>query len=411
MAPGATPGYGQNTMKQYKYMIIGGGMAADAAVKGIRAVDSNGTIGIVGAEPDPPYARPPLSKGLWKGDKKLDAIDCGTEQKGAELLCGRRAVSLSPGQHEVGDDRGTVYRYERLLLATGGAPRRLPIEGADEQVLYYRTRADYLRLRKLAETADHIAVLGGGFIGAELAAALRLNDKRVTMVFPESGICGLMLPGGFAARLNRYYEDRGVTVVTGNKPSAIESDHGVPAVRLENGHVFSVDGIVAGIGVTPATNLAAQAGLEVDDGIVVDDRLKTRDADVFAAGDVARYPDAVLKKRRRVEHEDNALTMGERAGRNMAGEDRPYDHLPFFYSDLFDAGYEAIGETHPSYETVTDLESPEDKGCIFYTHNGRVRGIVFWNLFGQVDAGRELIAAEKPHSKDALRAWQKEHGD
>jgi NADPH-dependent 2,4-dienoyl-CoA reductase/sulfur reductase-like enzyme len=392
-------------MKEYKYMIIGGGMTADAAVKGIRQVDESGTVGIITAEPDPPYERPPLFKDLWTNDKTIDDIWCATEQKGAEIIRATRMTNLDPGKQEVIDDQGDVCRYERLLLATGGAPRHLPV--GDDHVIYYRTCTDYRRLRKLSEDATHFAVLGGGFIGTEIAAALKANGNQITMVFPESAVCGLMLPPDFASTLNVYYKDHGVTIVAGYKPSAIHADKGVLGIQLENGHMFSVDGIVAGIGVDPNTELAKRGGLDVNDGIVADEHLRTKHPHVFAAGDVANFYNPILDKRLRVEHVDNALTMGEIAGRNMAGEHHPYDHLPYFYSDLFDVGYEAVGETKPSLEVITGLKAPEDKGCIFYMENKGVRGVVFWNVFGKMDAGRELIAAPPPHDAEGLRAWER----
>jgi NADPH-dependent 2,4-dienoyl-CoA reductase/sulfur reductase-like enzyme len=335
----------------------------------------------------------------------LDDIWCDTEQKGAEIIRARRAVSLDTAKAEVVDHEGDVYRYERLLLATGGTPRRLPFGG--DHVIYFRTCEDYRRLRKLSQDARHFAVLGGGFIGTEIAAALKAKGNQVTMVFPESAVCGLMLPPGFASTLNAYYEDHGVTVAAGYKPSAIDADKGVLGIQLENGRMFSVDGIVAGIGVDPNTELAESGGLDVHDGIVVDEQLRTKHPHVFAAGDVANFYNPLLDKRLRVEHVDNALTMGEIAGRNLAGKHHAYDHLPYFYSDLFDVGYEAVGEANPSLKVITDLKAPEDKGCIFYTQNKRVRGVVFWNVFGKVDAGRELIAVPDPHDADGLRAWER----
>ena len=393
-------------MKDYKYLIIGGGMTADAAVKGIRSIDEQGPIGIIADEPDPPYKRPPLSKDLWSGDASLDDIWCNTERKGAEILRGHHACALDARKQEVTLEGGEVTRYEQLLLATGGHPRRLPMGGDD--VIHYRTCEDYRRLRALCDQADHFAVIGGGFIGAEIAAALCMNDKKVTMVFPESALCGLLLPTSFAKTLNRYYEDKGVTLVTGRKPSDIHRDEDDMLVHLENGHMFSVDGVVAGIGLEPNTQLAETAGLEVDDGIVVDAQLRTKDAHIYAAGDVANFHNPLLERRMRVEHEDNALTMGETAGRNMAGASQSYDHLPYFYSDLFDVGYEAVGLTDSSLDVITDLKNPQDKGCIFYLQHARVRGVIFWNLFDKVPAGRELIMAPGPHSEDDLRAWTKE---
>lgn len=394
-------------MKAYKYLIIGGGMTADAAVTGIRQRDESGTVGILSAESDPPYARPPLSKGLWTGDKILEDLWCATERKGAEIIRSRRAVGLDRGQREVTDDQKDVYRYEQLLIATGGTPRRLPF--GEGSVIYYRTSEDYRRLRKLVKTGEHFAVFGGGFIGAELAAALTLKEKHVTMVFPEAAIGALLLPITFASMLNTYYEDRGVTLVTGRKPSTVDTAKGVLGVHLENGHVFSVDGIVAGIGIEPNTRLAEAAGLDVNNGIRVDPHLRTNDSRIFAAGDVANFFNPILDRRMRVEHEDNALSMGEMAGRNMAGAEEVYHHLPYFYSDLFDVGYEAVGETDPSLNTLTDLKDPGEKGCIFYRKQDRVRGVVFWNVFGKVDAGRELIAAPGPHTPDGLRSWMREH--
>lgn len=393
-------------MKKYKYLIVGGGMTSNAAVKGIRELDETGEIGIISAEPDPPYARPPLSKGLWTGDKSLDDIWYTTEQNGVSLVQSRRVMSLNRDQQEITDDRENVYHYEYLLLATGGSPRRLPFD--KDQVIYYRTLEDYRRLRKLSEQGNRIAILGGGFIGAELAAALRMNDKQVTMIFPETALCGLLLPTEIASSLNKHYENRGVTVVTGRKPSSIDVENGALSIHIENGQTLSVDGIVAGVGIDPDTQLAEAAGLDVDDGIIVDENLRTKDPRIFAAGDVANFHNPVLDRRMRVEHEDNALTMGEMAGRNMAGEKEAYHHLPYFYSDLFDLGYEAVGETDLSLDILTDLKDPGEKGCIFYMQENRVRGVVFWNLFDKVDAGRELIAAPGPHTKDKLRHWTKE---
>src|SRR5512136_328610 len=165
-------------MEHYTYLIVGGGMTADAATRGIRDVDPNGSIGIIGAEPDPPYDRPPLSKGLWKG-KPVEKIWRGTAARTAGLHLGRAAVQLDPAARCVVDDRGTEYHYSRLLLATGGTPRRLPFGGDD--IIYFRTFQDYARLRPLAESKRRFAVIGTGFIGSELAAALRSTGREVVM--------------------------------------------------------------------------------------------------------------------------------------------------------------------------------------------------------------------------------------
>jgi 3-phenylpropionate/trans-cinnamate dioxygenase ferredoxin reductase component len=392
--------------KAYKYLIIGGGMTADAAVKGIRELDEGGEIGIISAEADRPYLRPPLSKGLWTGDKSIDEIWCGTEREGVEFSLSRLALALEGDKREVIDDHGDTYSYDQLLIATGGKPRRLPFGG--DNIIYYRSRRDYLRLRKLVDEKNNFSILGGGFIGAELAAALALNNKRVNMIFPEAAICARLLPIELARMLNRYYEDRGVTLLSGRKPSGITLEDHICGVHLENGHMFPSDGVVAGIGIEPNTELPVAAGFEVDDGIVVDQQLRTANPRIFAAGDVANFPSPQLGRRMRVEHEDNALEMGRAAGRNMAGAGENYEHLPFFYSDLFELGYEAVGETDPALDVFMDLKDPSQQGCIFYLRKERVRGIVFWNIFGKVAAGRALIASPGPHHPEQLRVWMQE---
>lgn len=393
-------------MGTYKYLIVGGGMTADAAVKGIREVDPAGSIGVITEEADPPYKRPPLSKALWTGKKTIDDIWCATEKKGAEVIRATRVVSLDMAGRNVMDAAGRAYRYERLLLATGGSPRTLPF--GKDHVVYYRTSADYRRVRAMVEEGREFAVLGGGFIGSEMAAALALNGRKVTMVFPEASVGALILPLELARAVTRYYEAKGVGILSGKKCSGIDVEAGERVLRLEDGHRLRAEGILAGIGLIPNTGLAGEAGLEVGNGIVVDERLRTRDPLVYAAGDAAEFYHAALGRRMRVEHEDNALMMGETAGRNMAGEELAYRHMPSFYSDLFDLGYEAVGETDSSMEVVTEVAEPHGQGPIFYIREGRVRGIVFWNLFGHVDAGRELIVAPGAHTRDSLRAWSRE---
>ena len=389
-------------MRDFKYVVIGAGMTAHAAVKGIREVDTAGAIAVIGDEPDPPYNRPPLTKSLWKG-KAVDSIWCNIQALGAELCLERRAVRVSTASREVTDDRGEVYTYAKLLLATGASPRRLPYGGRD--ILYYRTLQDYRRLRELADRGNEFLVIGGGFIGSEIAAALAMNGKHVSMVLPEAAVGARMFPADLALYLNRYYETKGVDVLCGLKVSNIARKNGGYLVKVEDGRTLVVDAVVAGIGVQPNAALAADAGIETEDGIPVDDGLETSQPDIYAAGDVALFYSPLLDRRLRVEHEDNAKTMGTAAGRCMAGEKTPYRHLPYFYSDLFDLGYEAIGETDPHYETITLWKEPYRKGTIFYLKRGRVRGIVLWNVWKCVDAGRQLLGEPGPFDETRLKEW------
>jgi 3-phenylpropionate/trans-cinnamate dioxygenase ferredoxin reductase subunit len=388
-------------MRTYRYLIVGGGLTADAACKGIRERDPDGTIGVVADEPHPPYARPPLTKALWKGDDE-DTIWCGTSSLGADLCLGRSIVSLDLPAREATDDAGEIYAYERLLLATGGRPRRLP-SGGDE-VIYFRTVDDYRRLRALADGDARFLVVGGGFIGSEIAAALAMNGQQVTLVFPDAGIGARIFPTELSAFVTGYYRDKGVELLAGTSVTGIERTGGVARVTTTDGRTLEADVVVAGLGIEPRTELAAAAGLPVENGIVVDERAGVRGhKDVFAAGDVARFPAAALDTTMRVEHEDNAKSQGRLAGINMAGAEETYDHLPFFYSDLFDLGYEAVGELDPRHETVAEWDEPNLKGIVYYLDGERhPRGVLLWNVFGRVDAARDLIRAHQPIDASTL---------
>lgn len=383
----------------YKYLIVGGGMTADAAAQGIREVDSSGNIGMVSAEAHGPYNRPPLSKGLWKGDPE-DKI-WRPAPTGTHEVLGRRIVALDPRAKRATDDAGTTYGYEKLLLATGGTPRRLSSES--EHVIYYRTFDDYRRLRSLAERPNRFAVIGGGFIGSEVAAALRMQGREVSMIIPEQGVGARVFPADLSAFLVKYYRDKGVEMRTGEGVKDLRSRNGKVTITTTLGKELTADIAVAGLGIIPSTDLAQQAGLRVDNGIVVDEELRTSDLNIYAAGDVANFYNPALGVRMRVEHEDNANTMGRAAGRSMAGTTEPYTHLPFFYSDLFELGYEAVGELDSRLESFADWKTPFREGVIYYLKDGRVRGVLLWNTWGQVDAARALIAEPGPFSAKNLR--------
>jgi 3-phenylpropionate/trans-cinnamate dioxygenase ferredoxin reductase component len=386
----------------HDYLIIGAGMAAGAAAKAIRETDAAATIGIVGAEAQPPYQRPPLSKALWKGDKSLDDIDLGTAETGAQLHLGRRIESLDRIAHVARDDQGDSYRYRRLLLATGATPRRLPFDGG-ERVIHFRTRDDYVALRRFAVPGAHVAVIGGGFIGSELAASLCGIGCKVTLLFPGKAIGAGRYPDALASYLDAYYRSHGVEVRSGVRVvDGSAADGGVNLV-LSDGTTMRVDAAVAGLGVTPNIALAEQAGLTIDDGIVVDAQLRSSDADIWAAGDVANFHSPALDRRLRVEHEDAALGMGRLAGRAMAGGGEDYAALPFFYSDLFDLGYEAVGLLDTRLQVIEDWREPYREGVVYYLEGGRVRGVLLWNVWDQVDAARELIAEAGPFDAASLR--------
>ena len=384
----------------YTYLIIGGGMTGDSAVRGIREVDERGSIGMLCAEGHRPYNRPPLTKGLWKGQPE-EQIWRDTPELGAEVHMQRRAVALDTGERKVRDDRGETYTYDKLLLATGGSPNRLPFGG--NNINYFRTFDDYRRLREQCERANRFVVLGGGFIGSEITAALAMNAKQVTMLFPEDGVGALIFPSSLVGFLSGYYEENGVDVRPGELTAGYERRGDTHVLRTMSGAQIESDGVIAGLGIEPNADLAKGAGLQVDNGIVVDEFLRTTKPDVFAAGDVANFHNPALGHRLRVEHEDNANTMGQTAGRNMAGRAEPYHHLPFFYSDLFDLGYEGVGELDSRLQTVEDWKQPFREGVVYYLRDGRVRGVLLWNVWEQVDKARALIAEPGPFRPPDLK--------
>ena len=373
-------------------------MTADAAAHAMREVDRTGSIGIVGSEPHPPYDRPPLSKGLWKG-KDLKSIWRKSDGLGVTFHVGRRVRRLDAQNKRVTDDEGTVHSFDKLLLATGSTPRRLPFGG--ESIIYFRTLDDYQRLRSLTERGRRFAVIGGGFIGSEIAAALAMNGKEVLLAFPDEGIGGRLFPPDLAGFLNDFYRGKGVEVLAGASVVGMDMRDDRPTLKTRSAssgkeQSVEVDGVVAGVGVQPNVELAQAAGLKVENGVRVDASLRTGHPDIYAAGDVASFHNPALDQWLRVEHEDNANTMGGMAGRSMAGAPVTYDHLPSFYSDLFDLGYEAVGELDARLETVADWKEPYREGVVYYLRGGRVRGVLLWNVWEQVEAARRLIREPGP---------------
>jgi 3-phenylpropionate/trans-cinnamate dioxygenase ferredoxin reductase component len=372
-------------MHTTKYLIVGAGMTGDMAAKGIRDHDPDSSLTMIGADSHPPYKRPLLTKGLWQGE---------TEEKlwrepaeGVELVTGRRVVSLDLEAHGATDDAGEDYGWEKLLLATGARPRQIP--GADG-VVWFRDLDDYHRLREVAGEGAHVAVIGGGFIGSELAAGLVGNGCRVTMLFPEPGIGYRLFPAGLSASVTDYYREKGIVVLAGELVASASGER----VETQSGRTIEADAVAAGLGVIPDTELAEAAGLEVNDGIVVDEygRVPGHD-DVFAAGDVTRFPVPALGISLRIEHEDHANSHGRTVGANMAGADTPYEHLPFFYSDLFDLGYEAVGLVDSRLDVIENWQEPFRKGVVTYVEDGRPRGVLLWNVWDKLDNARDLIRA------------------
>ena len=366
-------------------------------MEGIRRHDPSGAIALFGKEPCLPYDRPPLSKGLWLGKTRLEELPVHDaafyKQNNVHMALGREISSLDVKKKYVIDADGDRCHYDKLLIATGGSPRTLSFgEGA---VHYYRTLEDYTFLREATGRMEEFICVGGGFIGGELAAALTLIGKKVTVVFPDEHLLQKVLPADLAGYVTRYYTTKGVRVIKGDLPTDVTKADGGIHMTTRSGKTLQADMALAAIGLNLHTEMAKRAGLKVENGISVNAMLQTSDPDTYAAGDIALFPVQALGKNMRVEHWDNAREQGQLAGENMAGAKKPYDHLPYFWSDLFDLGFEAVGELDSRLHTFADWKEQFREGVVYFLDEDLVRGVLLWNVWGKVDEARELIQKRK----------------
>lgn len=379
-------------MKKFTYLIIGGGITAVNAIKGIREKDKNGSIGILTREAVGPYNRPSLSKDLWNG-KSVDDIWLPVDDANVQVLTGQEVVRLDINQKQVFTKNKDEFQFQSLLLATGTEPKRLPF--SDEAIIYYRNYADYLKLHDLAEKRDSFAVIGAGFIGSEIAAALAMNGKKVFLVESGAGIGWRVFPQEIVEYLNNLYRSKGVEVLERSVIKDVKKQGDSHQVILKNGKTLLVDGVVSGVGVSPNSQLADKAGIFIEGGIKVNSYLETSAPDIFAAGDVATFHSPALDKTLRVEHNDNAKKMGMVAGLNMAGGNQEYDYLPMFYSDLFDVGYEAVGLIDARLDPKVVWKEEYKQGVIYYQVDNIIKGVLLWNEWGKIDTAREIIRKQK----------------
>ena len=384
----------------YEYVIVGGGHAGAAAIEGIRAHDPTGSILMLSRENHTPYHRPPLSKGLWTGKSGSGDLpihpDAFYHDRKVQLVLRREAVELDPGTRRLWDDHGEAYGYGKLLIATGARPRRLAIEGAEsEGVHYYRSLEDYLFFAGYLPRFQHALVLGAGFIAMEMAAALRAAGKEVTLLYRGEYPLSRVLPRELGLFVADYFREQGVETVSGEVVARIE-ERAELAAYTANGNEVTTQIILAGLGVDPVTDLAEASGLEVGDGIEVDEYTRTSDPHIYAAGDVAEFPYLALGHRMRVEHWNHAVEHGRTAGANMAGANRVYDTMPYFYSDLFDLGWEAVGMVDASLDDHAVWKQEYREGVVFYLSEDVIRGVLLWNVWDRLDWARDLIREGKP---------------
>ncbi len=392
----------------YRYVVVGAGLAGASAVEGIREVDPEGSLLLLGHEKHLPYDRPPLSKKLWFGKMKLEKVYVHPEEwymeAGVEVLPHVDVAGLDPAAQRLTTAGGRQYTYEKLLLATGATPRPLPLPGGDlEGLYYYRYLDDYLRLREQVTAGARVTVIGGGFIGSEIAAALNMNHAAVTLLYPDPYLVDRVFPDYLGRALEEHCRGKGVRLLQGQQPVALEREGEQYVTVTDTDERIVSDAVVIGIGVTPNLSLAESAGLQVGNGVVVDEYCRTSHPNIHAAGDVALFPYTALGQTRRIEHWDHAINHGRQAGRNLADAGAPYDYMPYFYSDLFEFGYEAVGDVSSRLTTFADWQKENDTGVIYYLQEGRVRGAMMCNVWDQVPAARELIQSGKQMTEAELK--------
>jgi len=275
-------------------------------------------------------------------------------------------------------------------------------------VIAYRYKDDYRKLREFVDNGvKHVLVVGGGFIGSEITSALTQNDVKVTMVFPEEKLGGSKFPDEIATEFENTFKDEGVEILSGKMVDSYEKQDDKMILKLGDGTTVTGDLIVLGLGITPNTNLAEEAGLTVNDGVVVNEQLQTDDPDVYAAGDIARYPDKIFG-RIRVEHEDQARGSGKQAAKNMAGAEEEYTYTPMFYSDVFDISFEAIGTLDGSLDTVID---PVGNGKLaYYIKDNKPVGVLIWNTSISLKEAKNVLS-NPPENPEDLKGLVKEKTD
>jgi 3-phenylpropionate/trans-cinnamate dioxygenase ferredoxin reductase component len=403
------------SVRDVEHLIIGGGVAAAKAAEGLRAAAGEGSAVVMTAEPELPYERPPLSKEFLRGEAGREKTRTHDEawyrEHDVEVLLATRASTLDPSTRTVTTEIGDQLRYGGLVLATGAIPVRLGLPGEDlEGVYYLRTVDDSERLRAAISRAETMVVIGGGFIGAEVAASATQMDTRVTLL----ELVETLWTKAVGPQMGRFFEeflrDRGVHVRTGIGAQGLEGDGGVEAVVLPDGTRLAADVVVIGVGVRPDVDLAERAGLAVDDGILVDEQLRAAgprapqgELRIWAAGDVANAAHPLFG-RIRIEHWAEALNQGLIAGRNLAGVSERYDRVPYFFSDQFDLSLSYLGHVREWDELVTrgDQRVKQPKFVAWYLRQGIPRAALIVNDWDAEDPVREVIRRGEPVDPDRL---------
>jgi 3-phenylpropionate/trans-cinnamate dioxygenase ferredoxin reductase subunit len=377
------------------FVIIGASLAGAKAAEALREAGHTGPIALIGDEAEPPYERPPLSKQYLMGSQDRAKMFVHTPEWYAEqridLLLGTAATAIDREQRTVTLADGRTVGYDKLLLTTGARPRPLPVSGSDlEGVHYLRRVEDCERLKQLFATASRVALVGGGWIGLEVAAAAREAGVEAAVVEMDALPLGRVLGPEIAQVFADLHRDHGVDLRTGVQVAEILDEGGrATGVKLADGTRIEADAVIVGIGAVPNTELAEQAGLTVQNGVLADASLRTSDPHIYAAGDVANAFNPLLGKHIRVEHWDNARRQPKTAARAMLGEDVAYDHVPYFFTDQYDLGMEYSGYIEPGGydEVVVRGDLAARKFVAFWLQGGRVKAgmnVNIWDVNKQI---------------------------
>jgi 3-phenylpropionate/trans-cinnamate dioxygenase ferredoxin reductase component len=386
------------------YVIVGASLAGAKAAEALRDEGFDGPIVLIGAERERPYERPPLSKGYLLGTADRQSIYVHQEgwyaEHDVDLRLGTTVASIDPSARQVLQADGGLVGYHKLLLTTGSSPRRLPVPGADlGGVLYLRQVADTDQIKAAFQTASRVVVIGAGWIGLETAAAARAAEVDVTILETAKLPLLRVLGGEVARTFADLHRDHGVDLRFGVQVAEITGSAGqADGVRLADGSQVRADVVIVGVGITPNTQLAEQAGLDVDNGIVVDAQLRSSDRDIFAAGDVANAHHPMLGKHIRVEHWANALNQPRTAAKAMLGQDSCHDLVPYFYTDQYELGMEYAGYVEPgSYERVVFRGDVAGREFVaFWLGGGRVLAGMNVNIWDVNEAIQNLVRSQQP---------------
>jgi len=381
--------------REVDFLLIGGGMASGHCAAELRRRGAEGSILLAGREPEPPYERPPLSKEYMRGEAGREDAYVNPaswyEENQVELLTGKNVMALDPAGRTATLQGGEEVSFGKALLATGATVNILRVEGAENEGIHYlRAFGNSDAIRADAEAAEHVVLIGGSYIGTEVAASLTAKGVRCTILMMEE----VALSRTFGADAGRWFqqllESKGIAVHGGEELEAFEGDGRVKAVLTKSGRAIECDAVAVGAGVRPDTMLAQRAGLEVDNGILCDSKLRTSAEGVYAAGDCCSYDSVVHGRRIRVEHWDVAMQQGLHAAANMLGEERDYDVVPYFFSDLADwAGLEYIGPAYEWDEEIWRGDREAGRFSVWYLKDGHVAGAL------SVDRSEDLAEARR----------------